>query len=159
MIRRKKSAGSDEFGSAIAIIAVAQICETYGFKSFQQSFLESLSDIAIHYLCELGKTAHFYLNLADRTNCNVFDVIQGLEGLGSSHGFIGASNINRCSTSSGTVTETIQFVNCTEEIPFARPVHQFPMSEILEGEHIPDWGLKLEKNKRRKKRINLGINL
>ncbi|KAI3833029.1 hypothetical protein MKW92_032980 [Papaver armeniacum] len=126
---KKKSGGSDEFGLAIARIAVAQICETYGFQSFQQSALEALSDIAIRYLCELGKTAHFYANLADRTECNVFDIIQGLEDLGSSHGFIGATDINRCSTSSGTVTEIIQFVNCTEEIPFARPVPQFPVNK------------------------------
>ncbi|KAI3996832.1 hypothetical protein MKX01_021108 [Papaver californicum] len=149
---RKKSGGSDEFGLAIARIAVAQICETYGFQSFQQSALESLSDIAIRYLCELGKTAHFYANLTDRTECNVFDIIQGFEDLGSAHGFTGASDVNRCSTSSGTVTEIIQFVNYTEEIPFARPVPQFPvtkhrkptpsflqMSEIPEGKHIPNW--------------------
>ncbi|MCL7036487.1 hypothetical protein MKW94_006316 [Papaver nudicaule] len=149
---KKKSGGSDEFGLAIARIAVAQICESFGFQSFQQSALEALSDIAIRYLCELGKSAHFYANLAGRTGCNVFDIIQGLEDLGSAHGFTGASDIDRCATSSGTVTEIIQFVNCTEEIPFARPVPQFPvtknrkptptflqMSEIPEGEHIPSW--------------------
>ncbi|OVA14601.1 Bromodomain transcription factor [Macleaya cordata] len=150
--KKKSGGGSDEFGLAIARIAVAQICENSGFQSFQQSALESLSDIAIRYLRELGKTAHFYANLAGRTDCNVFDIIQGLEDLGSAHGFSGASDINRCSTSSGTVREIIQFVNLTEEIPFARPVPQFPVtknrkptpsfgqiSETPDGEHIPAW--------------------
>ncbi|KAI3987812.1 hypothetical protein MKX01_038971 [Papaver californicum] len=149
---KKKSGGSDEFGLAIARIAVAQICESYGFQGFQQSALESLSHIAIRYLCELGKATHFYANVAGRTDCNVFDIIHGLENLGDVHGFTGASDINRCSTSSGTVREIIQFVNCTEEIPFARTVPQFPvienrkptpsflqMSESPDGEHIPNW--------------------
>ncbi|XP_010260189.1 PREDICTED: transcription initiation factor TFIID subunit 8-like [Nelumbo nucifera] len=150
--RKSGGRGGDDFGRAIAKIAVAQICENVGFQSFQQSALESLSDVAIRYLRDLGKTAHFYANLAGRTHCNVFDVIQGLEDLGSSQGFSGASDVNRCLASSGTVREISQYVSLEQEIPFARPVPRFPVTrnrkptpsflqigETPPGNHIPPW--------------------
>jgi transcription initiation factor TFIID subunit 8 len=79
-----------EFAQAIAKIAVAQICESEGFQTFQQSAIETLSDVAVRYIRDVGKTAHYYANLAGRTECNVFDIIQGLEDLGSAQGFLGA---------------------------------------------------------------------
>ncbi|KAF6165034.1 hypothetical protein GIB67_000618 [Kingdonia uniflora] len=119
--------GSGEFSRAIAKIAVAQICESSGFQSCQQSAIETLTDIAIRYLCDLGKTAHFYANTAGRTDCNVFDIVQGLEDLCSSQGFSGASDVNRCLVDSGVVKEIIDFVESVEETPFAQPVPRFPV--------------------------------
>ncbi|KAJ4974111.1 hypothetical protein NE237_007285 [Protea cynaroides] len=149
---KSKSVGRGDFGRAIAKIAVAQICETAGFQSFQQSALEVLSDIAIRYLRDLGKTAHFYSNLAGRTQCNVFDIIQGLEDLGTSLGFSGASDVNRCLAGSGVVRDITRYVSLSEEIPFVRPVPHFPVvrnrkstpiflqiGETSTGEHIPPW--------------------
>ncbi|KAB2033904.1 hypothetical protein ERO13_D04G042950v2 [Gossypium hirsutum] len=56
---------SDDFALAIAKVAVAQVCESVGFQSFQ----------------------HSAANLAGRVEANVFDVIQGLEELESGLGF------------------------------------------------------------------------
>ncbi|XP_068654302.1 transcription initiation factor TFIID subunit 8-like [Aristolochia californica] len=149
----RKGPAGDEFGRAIARIAVAQICESVGFQGFQQSALEALSDIAIRYLRDLGKTAHFYANLAGRTDCNVFDIFRGLEDLvGPTQGFTGASDVNHCLLGSGTVREITQYVDYAEEIPFVRPIPRFPvvraiktapsfaqLGEAPPAKHIPDW--------------------
>ncbi|KAA8530443.1 hypothetical protein F0562_005152 [Nyssa sinensis] len=148
----KKKSGTDDFAQAMAKIAVGQVCESVGFQSFQQSALSTLSDVAVRYICDIGKTANLYANLAGRTECNVFDIIQGLEDLGSQQGFLGASDINRCLADSGTVWEIIQYVGKAEEIPFAYSVPHFPVvkdrkptpsfmqiGEITPREHIPPW--------------------
>lgn len=140
-----------EFAQAIAKIAVAQICESEGFQTFQQSALETLSDVTIRYIRDVGKTAHYYANLAGRTECNVFDIIQGLEDLGSAQGFLGASDIEHCLANSGTVRELAHYVE-GDPIPFAYSLPQFPVvkdrkltpsflqiGEEPPGEHIPTW--------------------
>uniref|UniRef100_A0A5B6ZHZ4 Transcription initiation factor TFIID subunit 8 n=1 Tax=Davidia involucrata TaxID=16924 RepID=A0A5B6ZHZ4_DAVIN len=148
----KKKPGTDDFSQAIAKIAVAQVCESLGFQSFQQSALNTLSDVAVRYVRDIGKTANLYANLAGRSECNVFDIIQGLEDLGSQQGFSGVSDINRCLAVSGTVGEIIQYVGTAEEIPFAYQVPHFPVvkdrkptpsfmqvGEMPPAEHIPAW--------------------
>ncbi|CAM8965214.1 unnamed protein product [Rhodiola kirilowii] len=144
--------GCDEFGRAVAMIAVAQICETEGYQSFQQSALETLSNVAVRYIQNLGKSAKFHANLARRTGCNIFDVLQSLEDFGAVQGFPGASEIDRCPARSGTVKELIQYVSESEEISFACDVPQFPIvkerklaltflqvDEEPPGCHIPTW--------------------
>lgn len=146
-----RSSGN-EFGRSISKIAVAQICASVGFEGFNESALESLADIAVRYLSDLGKTSKSYANLASRTDSNVFDIIQALEDLELGAGFSGASEINQCSMSSGVVREIIGFVDSSEEIPFAQPVPSFPvvkqqlgipsfmqMGETPEVKHIPAW--------------------
>ncbi|EOY07895.1 TBP-associated factor 8, putative [Theobroma cacao] len=143
---------ADDFGRAVSKISVAQICECVGYQGFKESALEALADIAIRYLCDLGKTSSFHANLAGRTECNMFDITQSLEELGASYGFSGASEIGHCLAGSGAVREIIQFVGSKEEIPFAQPVPQFPvvrnrklipsfehMNETPPGKHIPAW--------------------
>ncbi|CAA2969011.1 Hypothetical predicted protein [Olea europaea subsp. europaea] len=146
-------AGEDNFGRAISKVAVAQICENVGFESFNESALDSLADLAIRYLLDLGITAKFYSNLAGRTECNVFDIIQGLDDLGMSTGFSGASEVEfNCAISSGVVTEIRGYVESAEETPFAQPVPHFPvvgewrlipsflqMGEMPGFKHIPEW--------------------
>ncbi|PRQ53355.1 putative bromodomain associated domain, transcription factor TFIID, subunit 8 [Rosa chinensis] len=149
---RKSSGGGDEFARAISKIAVAQVCEIVGFQTFQLSALETLSDVAVQYIRNVGKTAHLYANLSGRTDCNVFDIIQGLEDLSMAQGFAGASDINHCLASSGTVKEISQYVTETEHVPFAYSTPQFPVikdrkltlsfwqsGEETPGEHIPTW--------------------
>ncbi|ONK75814.1 uncharacterized protein A4U43_C03F20850 [Asparagus officinalis] len=145
--------GFDDFGRQIARIAVAQICEDAGFHSAHRSALDTLADIAIRFICELGKTSHFYANLSGRTSCNEFDIVQGLEDLGSSHGFASASDAHHCLVGSGVVREITQFVSLQEEVPFARSIPSFPVvrrsfgqppSFVQIGEeppkkHIPEW--------------------
>ncbi|KAE8021818.1 hypothetical protein FH972_007679 [Carpinus fangiana] len=141
-----------EFAPAIARIAVAQICESQGFPTFQQSALETLSDVAVRYIHDVGKTAHYYANLAGRTECNVFDIIQGLEDLGLAQGFLGAADVEHCLATSGTVREITQYVGKADQIPFAYSLPQFPVvkdrkltpsflqiGEEPPGEHIPTW--------------------
>lgn len=147
-----RTPSGDEFARAIAKIAVAQICEGEGFQTFQQSALETLSDVATRYIRDVGKTAHNYANLAGRTECNVFDIIQGLEDLGSAQGFLGASDFEHCLASSGTVRELIQYIGGAGQIPFAYALPHFPVvkdrkltssffqvGEEPPAEHIPAW--------------------
>ncbi|XP_072951365.1 transcription initiation factor TFIID subunit 8-like [Typha angustifolia] len=146
------SGGSDEFGRAVSKIAVAQILETSGFQSAQRSAIDALADVAIRYICDLGKAARFYANLSGRTSCNVFDVIQGLEDLSSSQGFSAASDVHHCLVNSGVVRDIASFVSTEEEIPFARSIPKFPIArtpkaapsfaevgEAVGGKHIPEW--------------------
>ncbi|XP_023770801.1 transcription initiation factor TFIID subunit 8 [Lactuca sativa] len=123
----KKRRKNDEFPQAIARIAVAQVCESVGFQGFQQSALDTFSDVACKYIREIGKTSNFYANLAGRTECNVFDIIQGLEDLSLSQGFLGASDRDHCLSGSGIIKEISQFVNLSEEIGFAYSVPSFPV--------------------------------
>ncbi|KAL0461573.1 UNVERIFIED_CONTAM: Transcription initiation factor TFIID subunit [Sesamum latifolium] len=150
--RKKKKLGTDEFAQAIARIAVAQVCESLGFQSFQQSALDTLADVGVRYIRELGKTACAFANLANRSQCNVFDVIQGLEDLGSVQGFSGASDVNHSLSGSGVVRDIIRYVCQAEEIPFAYLLPNFPVvkertlnpsfaqaQENPPDEHIPSW--------------------
>ncbi|XP_058736468.1 transcription initiation factor TFIID subunit 8-like [Vicia villosa] len=150
--RRRKVGGSDEFAQSIAKIAVAQVCESKGFQGFQQSALETLSDVTARYIMNIGKSAGCYANLAGRNECNIFDVIQGLEDVGLMQGFTGASDIDHCLEDSGVVREIVQFVNEVEPVMFAHPIPPFPfvkervlpLSFLQKGEeppdeHIPAW--------------------
>ncbi|XAR71301.1 hypothetical protein NMG60_11028500 [Bertholletia excelsa] len=150
--KAKKKSGAEDFAQAVCKAAVAQVCENSGFQSFQQSALSVLSDVAARYICELGKTASFYANLTGRTESNVFDVILGLEDLGSAQGFLGASDVNRSMAGSGVVRDIDQFVSESEEIPFACSIPSFPVTKDRKptpsfaqvggtppGGHIPEW--------------------
>lgn len=143
---------TDDFGLAVSKVAVAQICETVGFQSFKESALDALTDIAIRYLRDLGKTASFYASLGGRTECNVFDIVRGLEDLEASQGFAGAAEVRDCVAGSGIVKGIVEYVDSADEIPFAQPVPSFPviknrkliptfvqMGETPPGKHIPDW--------------------
>ncbi|XP_076897350.1 transcription initiation factor TFIID subunit 8-like [Bidens hawaiensis] len=143
---------ADEFGRSIAKVAVGQICERVGFHSSNDSALEALSDIVIRYIKDLGKTAKFYANVANRTECNVFDIIQSLEDLGSSVGFPGGSEPCTSLLGSGAVKEIMEYAEVIEEVPFAQPVASFPvvrdrkltpsfvqMGETPEFKHVPEW--------------------
>ncbi|KAK6126220.1 hypothetical protein DH2020_040041 [Rehmannia glutinosa] len=118
--------GASNYGRAISRISVAQVCESIGFEGFDESALDSLADIVIRYLCDLGKTSKFYANLAGRTECNVFDVAQGLEDLGMPQGFPGASEIHTdCVVSSGAERKLIPSF--------------LQMGETPSSKHIPAW--------------------
>ncbi|XP_019183866.1 PREDICTED: transcription initiation factor TFIID subunit 8 isoform X2 [Ipomoea nil] len=147
-----KRVDSRDFGSAISRIAVAQICESVGFESCNESALDSFADIAIKYLFDLGKTATSYANLAGRSECNVFDIVGALEDLYTHTGFLGAAEVNGCGMNSGVMREIVEYVESAEEIPFAQPVPHFPvvkvprmipsfeeMGETPEFKHIPPW--------------------
>ncbi|XP_076896719.1 transcription initiation factor TFIID subunit 8-like [Bidens hawaiensis] len=125
----KRQRKNGEFAHAIARIAVAQVCESVGFQGFQQSALDTFSDVACKYILEIGKSSNSYANLAGRTECNVFDIIQGLENLNMSQGFVGASCRDNCLLGSGLVKDLSHFVNLSEEIGFAHSVPEFPVTK------------------------------
>lgn len=126
-----------EFGHDMARVAMSQICESIRFDSLKESALEAMTDIMVRYVCDLGKMANYYANVANRTECNVFDLVQGLEDLCSSTGFCGASVGSQCLTSSGIMREIVEFVGSSEEIPFAQPVPNFPV--LRNGALIPSF--------------------
>ncbi|KAK9920968.1 hypothetical protein M0R45_029502 [Rubus argutus] len=93
--------GADEFGRAVSKVAVAQICESVGFQGFKESALDSLADIAIRYLRDLGKMANYYANLAGRTESNVFDIVRGVGGFGVAARIFGRGGGNPLSSRVG----------------------------------------------------------
>lgn len=124
---------------------MAQIYESIGFESFNESTLDALADIAVQYLRDLGKSASFHANLTARTEACVFDIIQG-------PGDFGASEDSDCLTDSGTVSGIIEYVELAEEILFAQPLPNLPvirkqiatpsfalMRETPVFEHVPCW--------------------
>ncbi|KAI4339600.1 hypothetical protein MLD38_024522 [Melastoma candidum] len=150
--RNVRTRGGDEYARGIAKVAVAQVCQNEGFQSFQQSSLETLSDVAVRYILEIGKMALLYANLAGRSQVNHFDIIHGLEDLSSVTGFNGSSEINRCLANSGVLQEISQYISDYEEIPFVYDVPRFPIDRDRKRpqsflqigveppvEHIPEW--------------------
>ncbi|CAI9763317.1 unnamed protein product [Fraxinus pennsylvanica] len=120
--KKNKTSGNDDFAQAIARIAVAQVCESLGYQSFQQSALDTLSDVG------------------------------GLEDLGSAQGFSGASDYNHCLSVSGVVRDIIRYVDEAEEFPFAYSIPTFPVLKERKlyasfaqigknppNEYIPSW--------------------
>lgn len=145
--------GAGDFGLGLSRIAVAQVCESVGFEGCTEPALDSLAEIAIRYICDLGRTSKFLANLAGRAESNVFDVVQGLEDLVMSQGYSGVSDFHTgCVASSGAIREIKSYVETAEEVPFSQPVPRFPvlreprmipsflqMGEVPSSKHIPDW--------------------
>ncbi|ESQ41533.1 hypothetical protein EUTSA_v10013825mg [Eutrema salsugineum] len=156
----------NDFAYALARMAVAQICEgveisTYQesqaregarFSSFQESALETLTDVVIQYIQSIGKTTQFYANMAGRVEGNALDIVQALEDLGSGLGFDGAPDVEHCLADSGVVKDIIRYTGEAEETPFVYSLPRFPFnkgkrpapsfSEIgvePPDEHIPVW--------------------
>ncbi|ESQ49894.1 hypothetical protein EUTSA_v10020925mg [Eutrema salsugineum] len=156
----------NDFAYAIAKMAVAQICESaevnvyqesqtregVRFSSFQESALETLTDVAIRYIQSIGMSAHLYANIAGRREGNSLDIVQTLEDLGSGLGFAGVSDTGRCLADSGVVKDIIRYTGEAEEMPFVYSLPRFPInkekrpspsfSEVgaeSPDEHIPVW--------------------
>lgn len=149
-----RGACPDDYGRAVAKVGVAQICEGVGFEAIKQSALVALSDIAIHYICDLGKSASLYASLAGRSEVSLFDIVKGLEDLGSSSDFSGYLEVDQSFgvMESGVLKELAEFVGTLEETPFPLSIPQFPvvkcprgipsflhMGEVPNGKHIPTW--------------------
>ena len=54
---------------------VGQIAESVGFEAIQQSACETLSDILVQYIAEIGAATHAYAELAGRSDCNINDLV------------------------------------------------------------------------------------
>ncbi|CAN8299989.1 unnamed protein product [Cochlearia groenlandica] len=161
----KLSRGND-FAYAVAKMAVTQICESIEirayqdsqaregvrFSSFQESALETLTDVVVQYIQGIGKSTQFYANMAGRVEGNALDIVLALEDMGSGLGFDGAPDIEQCLSDSGVVKDIIRYAGEAEEMPFVYSLPRFPFnkgkrpapsfSEIgaePPDEHIPVW--------------------
>ncbi|KAK6929365.1 Zinc finger, RING-type [Dillenia turbinata] len=138
------------FYKCLPKIAVAQICQSIGFKSSQISALETLSDIAGRYMEALAGIAVSAANSAGRTQSNLLDVVSAMEVLNSPQGFRSAWNVKQSLMKSKTLEDAMIFLRTTDEIPFAKPI---PRTNSRNKEtttmdssvtrplpvHIPNW--------------------
>ncbi|KAI3520241.1 hypothetical protein L1887_09534 [Cichorium endivia] len=126
--------------------------ERVGFQSVNNSALESLVDIVVTYVKDLGNTVKFDAGIANRTECNVFNLIQSLEDSCSSIGFPGGLKFCSNLVRSSSMKDAMEYVEAIEELPFAQPVSTFPivrnrrltpsflqMGETPEFKHVLDW--------------------
>ncbi|KAL0292566.1 UNVERIFIED_CONTAM: Transcription initiation factor TFIID subunit [Sesamum calycinum] len=112
-----------EFSFTIARVAVAQICQSVGFKGAQNSALEALTDITTRYLEAIAKLGAASCNSNRRTQSNLPDFIVALEDLASIQGFPGSSDIRSHSLwTSAVIKDLMKLVKYRDEIPFAQPL-------------------------------------
>eukprot|EP00961_Rhodomonas_salina_P121521 1636011-Rhodomonas_salina.1 len=73
----------EDFAGDACRTVVAQICEAVGFHSMTQSASETLTDILIKFIDEMGFQAHSLAEFSGRTECNVLDVKLAIDHMGS----------------------------------------------------------------------------
>ena len=66
---------AQDYARAVAKVAVAQTAESVGFEAVQQSASDTLSELLIRYISEIGGATHSYAELAGRTECNINDLV------------------------------------------------------------------------------------
>lgn len=66
---------AQDYARAIAKVVVAQTAESIGFDAIQQSASDTLSELLLQYISEIGSATHSYAELAGRTDCNVNDLV------------------------------------------------------------------------------------
>lgn len=104
---------ADDYARAIARVAVAQIADTGGFDSMQESSVEVLSELLLRYISEVCTSSHAYAELGGRSEPNVCDTILALEDLGT------------------TVDELHQYARLKEhEVPFWHTIAEFPVKKL-----------------------------
>ncbi|KAL5773494.1 hypothetical protein ACOSP7_013082 [Xanthoceras sorbifolium] len=136
-----------EFSFKITRVAVSQICRSVGFKAAQHSALETLTLITTRYLEEVAKLASSYSHESNRTQSNLFDLINAFHDLSSPiQGFVGASTLHRDDVLDSCLLKEISgFVKSTDEIPFAKPIprnmYQLQKKRVSNsrGLHVPRW--------------------
>mmetsp|Transcript_51779 Transcript_51779/g.122520 ORF Transcript_51779/g.122520 Transcript_51779/m.122520 type:complete len:330 (+) Transcript_51779:136-1125(+) len=74
----------EDFAGDACRTVVAQICEAVGFHSMTQSASETLTDILIKFIDEMGFQAHSLAEFSGRTECNVLDVKLAIDHMGVS---------------------------------------------------------------------------
>lgn len=69
---------AQDYARSVAKVLVAQIAESVGFDAIQQSANDTLSELLLQYIAEIGSATHNYAELAGRTDCNVNDLVREL---------------------------------------------------------------------------------
>lgn len=64
------------YARAVAKVAVAQIAEAAGYEGIQASANDTLAELMLRYVLELGSAAHSYAELAGRTGFNAADLVR-----------------------------------------------------------------------------------
>ncbi|KAB5532300.1 hypothetical protein DKX38_018970 [Salix brachista] len=156
---RKPAAAENpsDYAFKITETAVLQICQSLGFKTTQLSALETLTHVATLCLQILAKRAVSYSIASNRTQANIFDIVNSLHDMSSVRGFTGGSTLhcNSCGMSllrSSVLKNIKSFVEFSDEIPFARPIPRgksislrrnsipLDLDELdSRGLHIPRW--------------------
>nr|XP_043608731.1 transcription initiation factor TFIID subunit 8-like [Erigeron canadensis] len=141
---------SSDFHTAVAKIAVTQICKSAGYAAAQTTALETLTNITVRYLQSIAKSAVISAVSTGRTECNLYDVIRGFEDLHYDVGFTGNENPNKRLyrlADSSILLDIMKFVYRNREIPFAKPLprgcHVDSQCLFRDSEkvlkHVPRW--------------------
>lgn len=67
---------ADAYAARAVRVAVAQLAEAAGFEAAQQSSLDTLADLLLRYINEVGSASHGYAELAGRTESTPLDVVR-----------------------------------------------------------------------------------
>ncbi|XP_020234146.1 transcription initiation factor TFIID subunit 8 [Cajanus cajan] len=144
---------SSEFSFAIAKFAVAQICQSVGFKTTKYNALEALTNVSTRYLETIVRSAASFANASNRTDSNLSDLINGIHDLISVQGFPGGSLMHEGNLlRSSALKDIMNFADLSNKVPFAKPI---PLRDVSEATidsststcffnpeaktHIPSW--------------------
>ncbi|XP_010478564.1 PREDICTED: transcription initiation factor TFIID subunit 8 [Camelina sativa] len=117
-----------DFTFTLTRLAVSQICQSIGYKATDSSALNTLTVTTTKFLQSLAGLASSFSNAANRTESNLFDVVNGLQdiALSTSDCFPGGSTVHdvesHCLIKSAVVRNLSDFVKYAPEIPFAKPL-------------------------------------
>lgn len=148
-----------EFSFDIAKTAVSQICQSVGYKRTKYDALEALTNVTTKYLEAIATSAASFANASNRTESNLFDLINGIHDMCSVRGVPGGSKMHSSNLlSSGAVKDIMSFVKFSKEVPFSKPIpskngHCSRNPEVItdsgsstslqeakpKGLHIPSW--------------------
>ncbi|KAK7395617.1 hypothetical protein VNO78_16181 [Psophocarpus tetragonolobus] len=159
--RKKKGLGVNEaqvaenpseFSFYVVKVAVAQICQSVGFKTSKHNALVTLTNVSTRYLETIARSAASFANASSRTDSNLFDLINGIHDLCSVQGFPGGSKLHRGDLlRSSALRDIMNFVNISCKVPFAKPIPLKNVSEVTTDPgtsvcffkqaktHIPRW--------------------
>ncbi|KAG7593542.1 Bromodomain associated domain [Arabidopsis thaliana x Arabidopsis arenosa] len=147
-----------EFSFSLTKIAVSQICQSIGYNATDSSALNTLTLTTTKFLQSLAELASSFSNTANRTEVNLFDIVNGLQdiALSTSDCFPGGSTVHdiesHCLIKSAVLRNLSDFVAYAPEIPFAKPLprrerdgslggdlDQAPVTRSVEVKSVPAW--------------------
>ncbi|KAJ0230978.1 hypothetical protein HA466_0302990 [Hirschfeldia incana] len=130
-----------EFSFSLTRVAVSQICLSVGYTSTDtSSTLNTLTLITTKFLQSIAELAASFSNSANRTEANLFDIINGLQdtALATSDCFPGGSTLHNteshCLIKSAVLRSLSDFVAYAYEIPFAKPLPRLETSGLYGGD-------------------------
>ncbi|GAU38391.1 hypothetical protein TSUD_147590 [Trifolium subterraneum] len=124
-----------EFSFAIAKTAVSQICQSVGYKRSKYDALEALTSVTTKYLEAIARSAASFANASNRTDSNLFDLINSIHDLSSVRGFPGGSIMHTSNLlRSAALKDIMDFVKFSKEVPFSKPI----LSKNTHGSQNPE---------------------